>query len=87
MVVLAFISDGAVVFVIQFFAGFLCRLRLDDLSLDRVGEQTIEAVFAIAHVIVDAGVEASINMLFFTNFLMTFVNSEILFRTHIFYHI
>jgi hypothetical protein len=62
--VFASIAKGTIIFVVQLFADFLGWLWLDDLSFDGVGEKAVESVFAVAHVEVDAGVIASVNMRF-----------------------
>lgn len=62
MRVTAFVALGAVVLVIQLAADFFGGFGLDDLSLDGMGEQAVEAVLAVPHVEVDAGVEASFDM-------------------------
>lgn len=61
-----FVAIGAVVFVIEFSANVFIGFRSDDLSFDRVREEAVEAVLAVAHVEVDAGVEASIDVVFTT---------------------
>lgn len=64
MGVAALVALGAVVLVVKFAANFFGGFWLDDLSLDGVREEAVEAVLAIAHVEVDAGVKASFNMEF-----------------------
>jgi hypothetical protein len=58
----ALVALGAIVLVVEFAADFLGGIGLDDLSLDGVGEKAVEAVLAVAHVEVDAGIVATLNM-------------------------
>ena len=58
----AFVALGTIVFVVEFAANVFGGLRLDNLSFDGVGEEAVEAVLAVAHVEVDAGIEAPFNM-------------------------
>lgn len=58
----ALVALGAVVLVVQLAADVLGGFRLDDLPLDGVGEEAVEAILAVAHVEVDAGVVAPLNM-------------------------
>ena len=62
----ASVALGAVVIVVKFAANFLGRLGLNDLSFDGMGKKAVEAVFAVSHIEVNAGVEASIDMLLAT---------------------
>jgi hypothetical protein len=58
------VALGTVVFVVQFAADFLGGFGLDDLPLDGVRKKAVETVFAVAHIEVNAGVVATINMCF-----------------------
>jgi hypothetical protein len=88
--VATFVSLGAIVLVIQLAADFFGRFWLDNLSLDGVREEAVEAVLAIAHVEVDAGVEASFDMHFAALRSLlgwgswTFIDCKILVRTKVF---
>ena len=53
---------GAVVVIVEFSANILGWFWADDLPLDGVGEEAVEAVLAISHVEVNAGVVAAIDM-------------------------
>lgn len=44
-----------------------------------MGEEAVEAVFAVSHVEVDAGIKASVNVAFLANILvLAFVHGEVL---------
>ena len=60
----ALVALGAVVFVVEFAADVFVGFGLDDLSFDGVGKKAVEAVLAVAHVEVDARVEAAIGVVF-----------------------
>lgn len=62
----ALVTLGTIVLIIKFPADILGGFWFDDLPLDGVREKTVEAILAVAHVEVDAGVEASFNMKFAT---------------------
>lgn len=56
------VTLGAVVIVVELSADILCWLGSDDLPLDGVREEAVEAVLAVAHVEVNAGVVASVDV-------------------------
>ena len=78
------VAIGTVVFVIEFSANIFIGFRSDDLSFDGVREEAVEAILAVAHVEVDAGVEASVDVIFSTLGRLlslrvgTFVDCEVL---------
>ena len=59
----ASVSHRTVVIVVELTADVFGWLGLDDLSLDGVAEVAVEAVLAVSHVEVDAGVEIAVDML------------------------
>ena len=59
----ASVSHRTVVIVVELTADVFGWLGLDDLSLDGVAEVAVEAVLAVTHVEVDAGVEIAVDML------------------------
>jgi hypothetical protein len=67
----AFVSIGAVVFVVKFFAGLLGRFGPVDLSSEGMGEVAAESILAVSHVVVDAGIKAPVDM-FFATVLLAF---------------
>lgn len=80
-----FVALGTIIFVIEFAANFFGGFWLDDLSLDGVRKKTVETVFAVSHVKVDAWIVATINMHFSTLALhvrtlssLAFTDSEVL---------
>jgi hypothetical protein len=60
----ASISRRTIVLEVQLLADLLGGLGLDDLPLDGVREKAVKTVFAVAHVEVDAGIVAAIDMRF-----------------------
>ena len=80
----AFVSKRAKIFEIEFFADVFGGFWLDNLALDRVREEAVEAILAVTHVEVDAWIEASVHMVL-AAFLrvVTFIHCEILVRTEI----
>lgn len=75
----ALVALGTVVLVVEFPADVFGGLGLDDLSLDGVGEEAVEAVLAVAHVEMDARVEATLNVHFFAlGGFLAFVDREVL---------
>jgi predicted ATPase len=56
------VALGAVVLVVELAADIFGGFWLDDLPFDGVREMAVEAVFAVAHIEVNARVVASINM-------------------------
>ncbi len=79
----ALVALRAVVFVVEFAANLFGGLGLDNLALDRVREKAVEAILAVSHVEVDAGIEASIHMKFAAFRLglsrpRAFIHSEVL---------
>lgn len=62
----AFGAIGAIVFVIKFFAGLFRGFGSLDLSSESVWEMAAESVLAVTHVVVDAWIKASIDVLFVT---------------------
>lgn len=59
---LALVSLGAVILVVELTADLLGGFWADELSFDGVGEEAVEAVLAVPHVEVDAGVEAALHV-------------------------
>lgn len=80
---LALVALGTVVLIVELLADLLGGLWLDDLSLDGVGEEAVEAVFAVAHVEVDAGVVAAIDVVL-AALAGTLVYREVLLRAKVF---
>jgi hypothetical protein len=80
----AFVALGAVVLVVEFAADFLGGFGLDDLALDGVGEEAVEAVLAVPHVEVNARIVASLHVVL-EAFSLTgaFVDCEVLVRAQI----
>ena len=82
----AFVALGAIVFVIEFAANVFGGLGLDNLSFDGVREEAVEAVLAVPHVEVDAGIVAPINMelsalgALFPDLSCAFADREVLIR-------
>lgn len=75
----ALVALGTIVLVVELPADVFGGLGLDDLSLDGVGEEAVEAVLAVAHVEVDAGVEAAFNVHFLAlGGSLAFVDREVL---------
>ena len=60
----ALAAIGAVVFVVEFFAGLLGGFGSVDLSSEGVGEVTAESIFTVSHVVMDARIEATIDVSF-----------------------
>lgn len=79
---LAFVALRTVVLIVQFLAHLFGGLWLDDLSLDGVGEEAIEAILAVAHVEVNAGVVAAIDMMLAT-LARALVYCEVLLRAKV----
>jgi hypothetical protein len=80
-----FVALWTIILVIQFAAYFFWGFWFDDLSLDRVRKKTVEAIFAISHIKMNAWIVATINMHFSTLGLdvrtlssLAFTNSEVL---------
>lgn len=86
MAELATIARGTVILQIELLANFFGGFGLDDLSLDGMGEETIEAILAISHVEMDTGVVAAVHM-GFAALAGTLVDGEILFGTEVFYRL
>lgn len=86
MRVSAFAAILTEVFIIELFAGIFIWLWSGDLSLQGVREVTTEAVFAIAQVVVDAGVETSVDMGFAAFSFIAFIDSEVLVGAEVFNH-
>jgi hypothetical protein len=81
---LALVALGTVVLVVELAADFLGGLWADDLSLDGVGEEAVEAVLAVAHVEMDAGVEAAVDVLLHAfHGAAAFIDGEVLISTQI----
>lgn len=57
-----FVALRTVIFIIKFAADVFGRIRLDDLAFNGVRKKAVKAVFAVAHVEMDAGIEASFHM-------------------------
>lgn len=62
MAELAFVSLGAVILVVELTADLLGGFGTDELPLDGVGEKAVEAVLAVPHVEMDAGVETTFHV-------------------------
>lgn len=86
MGVFALVSGGAIVFVVEFFAGFLGWLWPGDLSLEGVREVAAEAILAVAHIVVNAGIETSFDMILALG-LVALINSEVLVGTKVLDHL
>ena len=87
MAELAPIAQGTVVLEVELLADLLGGLWLDDLTLDGVGEEAVEAVLAVAHVEVDAGVEAAFDMGLLALFCaVALVDCEELVSAEVLYH-
>ena len=85
---LALVPQGTVILVIQLAADLLGGLRSDQLSLDGVGEEAIEAVFAISHVEMNAGVEAALHVgLGALRGVVALVDREVLVRAEVLNHL
>lgn len=83
----AFVSVGAVVFVVEFFAGVFGGFGSVDLSFEGVGEVAAESVLAVSHVVMNAGVEAAIDVFLAAVFLsFAFFDCEVLVGTEVFDH-
>lgn len=81
---LAFVALRTVVLIVQLPADFLSRLRAHDLPLDGVGKEAVEAVLAVSHVEMNAGVKAAIDVLLATlGRVGTFIDCEVLVRTEV----
>ena len=82
----AFVALGTIVFVIEFAANVFGGLGLDNLSFDGVREEAVEAILAVPHVEVDAGIVAPINMelsafgALFPDLSCAFADREVLIR-------
>jgi hypothetical protein len=59
----ASVSLGAVVFVVEFSANLFGGFWANDLPANGVGEETVEAVLAVSHVEMNAGIVASIDVI------------------------
>ena len=87
----ALVALGTIVLIVKLPADILGGLWLDDLSLDGVREEAIEAILAVAHVEVDAWVEAPFNMELATLLAdlsvgaLAFADSKVLICTETFY--
>jgi hypothetical protein len=83
----ALAAIGAVVFVVEFFAGLLGGFGSVDLSSEGVGEVTAESIFTVSHVVMDAGVKASVDVFFATVFLsFAFFDGKILVSAEVLDH-
>lgn len=75
----ALVAIGAVVFVVDFFAGLFGGLWSVDLSSEGVGEVAAESIFTVSHVVMNAGVKASVDVFFATVFLaFAFIDCKVL---------
>ena len=82
---LALVALGTVVLIVELLADFLGGLWLDDLALDGVREEAVEAVLAVAHVEVDARVVAAVDVLLVAlSRTRTLVDCEVLFGAEFF---
>lgn len=80
----AFVSLGTVVLIIEFAADVFGGFGLDDLSFDGVREEAIEAVLAVAHVVVNAGVEGAVDVVLVADGVAgALVDCEVLFRAEV----
>lgn len=85
---LALVPLGTVILVIELAADVLGGLRADKLSLDGVGEEAIESVFAISHVEMNAGVEAPLHVgLGALPGVVALVDREVLVRAEVLNHL
>jgi hypothetical protein len=84
--VLALVSSGTVVLVVELLASFLGWLWPGNLALEGVREMAAEAIFAVAHIVVDAWVEAPFNMVL-TLTLVALLNGEVLVGAKILDHL
>lgn len=85
---LTLVPQGTVVLIIQLAADLLGRLRSNQLSLDGVGEEAIESVFAITHVEMNAGVEAALHVgLGALPSVVALVDREVLVRAEVLNHL
>jgi len=80
-----FVTLRTIIFVIKLAAHFFGGFWFDDLSLDGVRKKTVEAIFTVSHVKMDAWIVATINMHFSTLGLhvrtlssLAFTESEVL---------
>ena len=81
---LAFVALGTVVLIVQLAADFLGGFGAHDLALDGVREEAVEAVLAVSHVEMNAGVEAAIDVLFAAaGRVGAFIDCEVLVRTEV----
>lgn len=80
---LALVALGAVVLVVELLAHLLGGLGLDDLPLDGVREEAVEAVLAVAHVEVDARVVAPVHVVL-PALAGALVHREVLLRAEVF---
>jgi hypothetical protein len=80
----ALVALGAVVLVVEFTADVFGGFGFDDLSFDGVGEEAIEAVLAVAHVVVDAGVAGAFDVVLVAEGVVgAFVDGEVLFGAEV----
>lgn len=80
-------SSRTVVFIIQLFAGLFRWFRSIDLSSESVRKMATESIFAIAHVIMDAWIKASVDMFLATVFFaFAFFNWKVLVGTKVLNH-
>lgn len=78
---------GAVVFVVEFFAGVFGGFGSVDLSFEGVGEVAAESVLAVSHVVVDAGVETPIHVFLAAVLVaLAFLHCKVLVRTQVLDH-
>lgn len=75
---LAFSTHRAVIFVVKLLACLFRGLGLHDLASDRVGEQAVEAIFAVSLIKVDARIVAAINVGFGALTILALVHCEVL---------
>jgi hypothetical protein len=88
MAKLALVAEGAVIFVVELAADLFGGFWADELSFDGVGEEAVEAVLAVAHVEMDAGVEAALHVrLVALGSVGALVDCEVLVRTEVLYHL
>jgi hypothetical protein len=77
-----FISLGAIVLIIQPTTYIFGRFGLDNLSFDVMRKETIESILAVPHIIMNAGIDGSVNMISVANGLIgAFVDSKVLLWT------
>jgi hypothetical protein len=81
---LASIAQWTIIFVIKLLADLLGGLWLDDLSFDGMREETVESVLAVAHVEMDAGVVAAVDV-GFTALAGALIHCEVMLRAKVFY--